>query len=160
MAGILSCLPNVGMAFGRNVISSAEILGVSHASSGNTVWALLFTFGFVANVAYCLYLMITKDTLSQYWNQGDAAQSGVERVNGLDVDWKLLSLRSGRGKARTLGCSGGLAAVYLALHRRGKSLGFMARRVEGCPQPARRLLNLGLLVLIVAVITVALSNSF
>ena len=58
LAGILSCLPNVGMAFGGNVITSAGALGVSQASSGNTVWALLFTLGFVANLAYCLYLMI------------------------------------------------------------------------------------------------------
>ncbi len=28
-AGILSCLPNVGMAFGGNVISAAEALGIS-----------------------------------------------------------------------------------------------------------------------------------
>src|SRR5882757_2134848 len=69
LAGVLSCLPNVGMAFGGNVIRSAVALGVSQASSGNSVWALLFTFGFVANLAYCLYLMISKNTLAQYWNR-------------------------------------------------------------------------------------------
>ena len=52
LAGILSCLPNVGVAFGRSVTSAAEELGVSQASSGNTVWALLFTLGCVANLAY------------------------------------------------------------------------------------------------------------
>ena len=58
---------------------------------------------------------------------GDAAQPRSERLDGLDVDWKLLSLRSRRGKARTLGCSGGLATVYLVLHRHREPLGFMAR---------------------------------
>src|ERR1700730_10002946 len=42
VAGILSCLPNVGMAFGGNVINAAATLGISPGSSGNTVWALLF----------------------------------------------------------------------------------------------------------------------
>src|ERR1700732_2523999 len=45
LAGILSCLPNVGMAFAKNVTDVAETMGVSQASSGNTVWALLFTLG-------------------------------------------------------------------------------------------------------------------
>ena len=37
MAGILSCLPNVGVAFGDNITAAAAALGVSPASSGNTV---------------------------------------------------------------------------------------------------------------------------
>src|SRR6266852_232122 len=51
LAGILSCLPNVGMAFAKKVIGVAETMGASQVSSGNTVWALLFTLGSVANLA-------------------------------------------------------------------------------------------------------------
>src|SRR6478672_5686902 len=40
LAGILSCLPNVGMAFGGNVIAAAGALRISPATSGNTVCAL------------------------------------------------------------------------------------------------------------------------
>ncbi len=68
LAGILSCLPNVGMAFATNVTGVAEALDISRAWSGNTVWALLFTLGSVANLAYCLYLMFRKNTFRQYWN--------------------------------------------------------------------------------------------
>ena len=68
LAGILSCLPNVGVAFGENLTKVALLLGVSRVSSGNTVWALLFTLGCVVNLAYCVYLMIAKKTLGQYWN--------------------------------------------------------------------------------------------
>src|ERR1700675_1610728 len=80
LAGILSCLPNVGMAFGGNVISAAEASGVSRASSGNTVWALLFTLGFVANAAYCLYLMVTRKTLKQYWNRETPRNLGLSAL--------------------------------------------------------------------------------
>src|SRR5260370_26730305 len=58
LAGILSCLPNVGMAFANNLTGVAEAMGVSQASSGDTVWALLFTLGSVANLAYRFYLMV------------------------------------------------------------------------------------------------------
>ncbi len=77
LAGILSCLPNVGMAFGANVIDTAVKLGVSPASSGNTVWALLFTLGFVANLSYCLYQMISKRSLGQYWNRETPRNLGL-----------------------------------------------------------------------------------
>jgi L-rhamnose-H+ transport protein len=83
LAGILSCLPNVGMAFGGNVISSAETLGISQASSGNAVWALLFTFGFVANLVYCLYLMISKHSFGQYWNQETPRNLGLSALMAL-----------------------------------------------------------------------------
>jgi len=51
VAGVLSCLPNIGMAFAGNVTNAAEQLGVSPASAGNTVWALLFTLGCAVNLA-------------------------------------------------------------------------------------------------------------
>ncbi len=129
LAGILSCLPNVGMAFGGNVISAAEASGVSQASSGNTVWALLFTLGFVANAAYCLYLMVTRKTLGTILEPRDAAKSGTERPDGGDVDWEFLSLRSRGREARALGRGGGLAAVHFSVHYCGQPLGLVARRV-------------------------------
>ncbi len=83
LAGMLSCLPNVGMAFGGNVIGSAVALGVSQASAGNTVWALLFTLGCVANLVYCLYLMISKHTLGQYCNPQTPRNLGLSALMAL-----------------------------------------------------------------------------
>jgi L-rhamnose-H+ transport protein len=77
LAGVLSCLPNVGVAFGGNVISAAAKLGVSASSSGNTVWALLFTLGFMVNVTYCLYLMVSRKTLGQYFTRATPRDLGL-----------------------------------------------------------------------------------
>src|SRR5713226_8219378 len=83
LAGVLSCLPNVGMAFGGNVTATAEKLGVSQASSGNTVWALLFTFGCAVNLAYCGYLMLTRKTWWQYWNLETPRNLGLSALMAL-----------------------------------------------------------------------------
>lgn len=159
-AGILSCLPNVGMAFGGNVIQAAGSLGVSPASSGNTVWALLFTLGCVANLVYCLYLMITRRTLGQYWNRE------TPRNLALSVAMALMWIGSfylyGAGAAK-LGRWGAIAGWPLFISMSivvGNLWGLWRGEWQGAPALARRLLNQGLLVLIVAVITVALSNSF
>jgi L-rhamnose-H+ transport protein len=160
LAGILSCLPNVGMAFGGNVISSAVALGVSRASAGNTVWALLFTLGFVANLAYCLYLMVSKHTLSQYWNRETLRNLELSALMALM--WIGSFYLYGAGAAR-LGRWGAVVGWPLFISLSivvGNLWGLWRGEWQGAPAAARRLLNQGLLVLIVAVITVALSNSF
>jgi len=160
LAGILSCLPNVGVAFGRNVVSAAESLGVSPAASGNTVWALLFTFGFVANVTYCLYLIITRKTLAQYWNPETPRNLGLSALMALM--WIGSFYLYGAGAAR-LGRWGVVVGWPLFISLSiivGNLWGLWLGEWRGAPAAARRRLNLGLLILIVAVITVALSNSF
>ncbi len=159
-AGILSCLPNVGMAFGGNVIQAATALGVSSASSGNTVWALLFTLGCIANLAYCLCLMISNRTLGHYWNRETPRNLGLSA--GMALMWIGSFYLYGAGAAK-LGRWGAVAGWPLFISLSivvGNLWGLWRGEWRGAPAHARRLLNQGLLVLIVAVITVAISNSF
>ncbi len=157
-AGVLSCLPNVGVAYGGNVISAALKLGVSASSSGNTVWALLFTFGCVVNLAYCLYLMVSRKTLGQYF------RSTTPRNLGLSVLMASMWIGSfylyGAGAARL----GGLGIVvgwplFISLSIAvGNIWGLWRGEWKGSPRDARRLLTQGLAVLMVAIVTLAVSN--
>jgi L-rhamnose-H+ transport protein len=159
LAGILSCLPNVGVAFGKNLTQAAEALGVSPSNSGNTVWALLFTMGCLANLAYCLYLMISKKTLGQYWNQETPRNLSLSAVMALM--WIGSFYLYGAGAAR-LGHWGVVAGwpLFISLSIvTGNLWGLWRGEWQGSSASARRLLNYGLLVLIAAVILVALSNS-
>jgi len=158
-AGILSCLPNVGIAFGGNVIRSAETLGVSQASAGNTVWALLFTLGFVANLAYCVYLMISKKTVGAYCNRETPRNLGLTALMALM--WIGSFYLYGAGAAR-LGRWGAVVGwpLFISLSIvMGNIWGLWRGEWRDAPAFARRSLNRGLVILIVAVITVALSNS-
>ncbi|HEX3354185.1 MAG TPA: L-rhamnose/proton symporter RhaT [Terriglobales bacterium] len=160
LAGILSCLPNVGVAFGGSVTRAASAMGVSQAWSGNTVWALLFTFGFVANVTYCLYLMISRKTFGQYWSRETPRNLGLGAL--MAVMWIGSFYLYGAGAAK-LGRWGVIVGWPLFISLSivvGNLWGLWKGEWRGAPPAARRLLNQGLLVLIVAVITVALSNSF
>jgi L-rhamnose-H+ transport protein len=160
LAGILSCLPNVGVAFGGGAVSAAESLGVSRTASGNTVWALLFTFGFVANVTYCLYLMITRKTLAQYWNQEAPRDLGLSALMALMWIGSFYLYGAGAAKLGRWGLVVGWPLFISLSIIVGNLWGLWRDEWRGAPPAARRLLNQGLLILIVAVITVALSNSF
>jgi L-rhamnose-H+ transport protein len=157
-AGILSCLPNVGVAFGGNVIQAAVSLGVSPASSGNTVWALLFTLGCVANLAYCLYLIISKRTLGQYRNRETPRNLGL--CAGMALMWIGSFYLYGAGAAK-LGRWGAIAGWPLFISLSivvGNLWGLWRGEWQGAPALSRQMLNQGLLVLIAAVLTVAFSN--
>jgi L-rhamnose-H+ transport protein len=160
LAGILSSLPNVGMAFGGSVTRAAEALGISQASSGNTVWALLFTLGFVANVTYCLYLMLTRKTLGQYWNRETPRNLGLSALMALMWIGSFYLYGAGAAKLGRWGVVVGWPLFISLSIVVGDLWGLWRGEWQGAPAAARRLLNQGLLVLIVAVIIVALSNSF
>lgn len=159
LAGILSCLPNVGVAFGKNLMQTAAAHGVSASSSGNTVWALLFTMGCVANLAYCLYLMISKKTLGQYWNPETARNLGLSAAMALMWIGSFYLYGAGASRLGRLGVIAGWPLFISLSIVTGNLWGLWNGEWREASAPARRQLNLGLLVLIVAVVVIALSNS-
>jgi len=159
LAGILSCLPNVGMAFAKNVTGVAETMGVSQASSGNTVWALLFTLGSVANLAYCLYLMFSKNTFREYWNAEAPRNLILSALMALMWIGSFYLYGAGAARLGRWGLVAGWPLFISISIVTGNIWGLWRGEWQGAPPSARRLLNLGLVILIVAVIVVALSNS-
>ncbi|MFC1620456.1 L-rhamnose/proton symporter RhaT [Candidatus Neomarinimicrobiota bacterium] len=159
LAGILSCLPNVGMAFGTKVIDAAKASGVSDTFAGNAVWALFFTMGFIVNFGYCLYLMIARKNL------GSLSSPESKRNLGLGALMAFMWIGSfylyGISTAN-LGRWGVIIGwpVFIALSIVvGNLWGLWRGEWKGAPVAAKSLLRTGMLVLIVAVITIAISNS-
>jgi len=159
LAGILSCLPNVGMAFATNVTGVAEALDISRAWSGNTVWALLFTLGSVANLAYCLYLMFRKNTFRQYWNAETPRNLSLSALMALMWIGSFYLYGAGAARLGRWGLVAGWPLFISISIVTGNIWGLWRGEWQGAPVSARRLLNLGLVILIVAVIVVAISSS-
>lgn len=159
LAGVLSCLPNVGVAFGSSVIQSAEQMGISSTVSGNAIWALLFTLGCVVNVLYCTYLMITKGSFAAYWSSEFARNFGLSAW--MATMWIGSFYLYGTGASR-LGRWGVVVGwpLFISLSIvTGNLWGLSKGEWLGASPQARRLLSAGLGVLIAAVVVIALSNS-
>ena len=160
LAGVLSCLPNVGVAFAGNVINAAARLGISPSSSGNTVWALLFTLGFAVNFAYCLYLMIRRKTLGRYLTSATPRNFGLSAL--MAGMWVGSFYLYGAAAAR-LGRLGVVVGwpLFISLSIAvGNVWGLWRGEWRGSPAPSRRLLNQGLGILMMAILTLAVSNLF
>jgi L-rhamnose-H+ transport protein len=158
-AGILSCFPNVGMAFGTNMIDTAKELGTSATFAGNSVWALFFTVGFVVNCGYCLYLMIKKNNLKNYFNPESSKNIGLGVL--MAVMW-IGSFYLYGMSASMLGKLGVVVGwpLFIALSIViGNLWGIWRGEWKGAPQKARSLLTKGLSVLLIAVLVIGISNS-
>ena len=158
LAGVLSCLPNVGVAYAGNIIGAAAKLGVSASSSGNSVWALLFTCGCMVNMGYCLYLMVRRKTLGQYFSRATPRNLGLSAL--MAAMWIGSFYLYGAGAAR-LGHLGVVVGwpLFISLSIAvGNIWGLWRGEWKGSPRDARRLLNQGLAILLVAIITLAVSN--
>jgi L-rhamnose-H+ transport protein len=158
-AGILSCLPNVGIAFGENLIEAAKAFGTPETFAGNASWALFFTVGFLVNIAYCLYLMIKRRTLKNYFNRESGRNIGLSTL--MAVLWIGSFYLYGMGAAK-LGRWGIIVGWPLFISLSivvGNLWGIWRGEWKDVPRKARSLLNFGILILCAAVIVIAISNS-
>ena len=159
LAGVLSCLPNVSVAFGGSVVKSADLLGVPPTVAGNAIWALLFTLGCVVNIAYCLYLMVTKRTLAAYWNAEFPRNFGLSALMALMWIGSFYLYGASASRLGRWGVVVGWPLFISLSIVTGNLWGLSKGEWLGASPKARRLLNAGLGVLVAAVVTVALSNS-
>lgn len=158
-AGILSCLPNVGMAFGENIIEAAKKQGIPGTYAGNTVWALFFTVGFIVNFSYCLYLMIRRRNLKEYSNPGSLKNIGLSAL--MAFMWIGSFYLYGMGAAE-LGKWGVIVGwpLFICLSIVvGNLWGIWRGEWKNAPARARSLLNTGIIILMLAVVVIAISNS-
>lgn len=160
LAGVLSCLPNIGMAFGTNVINAAKELGISNTFAGNAVWALFFTMGFIVNFGYCTYLMIKRNNLKDYKSPETGRNIGLGMLMAFMWIGSFYLYGMSAGKLGKWGVIVGWPLFISLSIVVGNLWGIWRGEWKGAPAHARSLLNWGLLVLIFAVIVIAISNLF
>jgi L-rhamnose-H+ transport protein len=158
-AGVLSCLPNVGMALAGPLISSAQARGVSRNLSANAVWALFFSVGFLINFLYCLTRIAANGSLKEYL--GPHAARNLLLCGAMALMWigsfHLYGLASSG-----LGSWGAVAGWPLFISTSilvGNVWGLWRGEWRQATRGSRSLLFSGLAVLLLAIVSVAWSNT-
>jgi L-rhamnose-H+ transport protein len=158
VSGCLSCLPNIGLAYGTTTMAAARRLGASPAFTGDAVWSVFFTFGSLVNVAYCFRLM--------YRNKNLGTLVDVKYVGNrcwsvaMGLMWIASFYLYGLGAA-LLGRSGStigwpiLVSVSIAV---GVLCGLGKGEWQGAPARARTLLWGGLALIVLAVLIIPLGE--
>jgi L-rhamnose-H+ transport protein len=158
-AGILSALPNVGVAFGSSVIEAAKAAGTSNALAGNVVWALFFTMGFIVNFGYCLYLMITRKNFKSLTVSESKGNFGLGALMALLWIGSFYIYGISAANLGRLGVVVGWPLFISLSIVVGNLWGLWRGEWKGAPKTASSMLKYGLLILVIAVVVIAYSNT-
>jgi L-rhamnose-H+ transport protein len=83
LAGVLSPLVNIALAFGSPMMSRAAQLGVGPANQANVIWPPLLTATMVPYLAYCFYLLRKNRSLRLFTLPGTGLYWVLGAVMGL-----------------------------------------------------------------------------
>lgn len=158
-AGILSCLPNVGASFGSSLTEAAKEMGTPAFMAGNAVWALFYTVGFIPNAAYTLYLLSKNKTFGSF------------KINtAKNIFWCLLMSLMWIGSFYLYGTgavkmgSWGLILgwpLFISLSIVvGNLWGYWRGEWNGADSKAKKMLNYGTFIIILAMILLGVCNFF
>lgn len=159
LSGILASMLNLAMAFGRDIAAHAVELGASVSNAANAIWVLAVAFGAIANVGYCVFLLIRNRTGSvlrapnsvSHWLMGTLM--GAVWFAGITV--------YGRGAA-ALGAWGAVLGwpVFIAVMiLTANIVGWLTGEWRGAARRARQTMLAGLAVLGAGVFVIGYSGT-
>lgn len=157
-SGVLSCLPNIGLAYGTKTVEAARLLGASPEFAGDAVWLIFFTFGGIVNTLYCCWLISRHKSMKALFASDRIANWSWALAMG--AMWIASFYLYGIGAAR-LGRSGAtigwpiLVSVSIAV---GVVCGLGKGEWDGASARARNLLWGGLTLIVLAVVIIPLGK--
>ncbi len=158
ISGFTSCLPNLGAAFSHDITRIAIEHGAGQAMAGNVIWSLFFTAGSLVNIGYCLFVLVKGRELKAFINEHKTMNWGL--ILGMSAMWIGSFYAYGYG-AVVLGDLGLVVGWPLLVSLSiviGNLWGIFRGEWTEDPHKARKTLNLGIFVLIGAVLIIAASN--
>lgn len=159
LAGVFSCFTNVGFALSKNLIQMARDLGTSDLWTGNSVWAILFSAGGIANLIYCGYLFKKNKSFSCYFEKGSIVN--LLLIALMSLMWIGSFAIYGYG-ARKMGSWGTVIgwSVFIALSIAiGGFWGIIQKEWVGTTMKTRKLAYYGIYILLAAIVVFAYSGT-
>jgi L-rhamnose-H+ transport protein len=156
-AGILSCLPNIGLSFGKSLIDVALKQGASDFIAVNAVWALFFMAGFIPNAIYTICLLYKNKSFNQF-----KLSIGRNSLLGFLMAFMWIgSFYLYGGSTLKLGTWGSIIGWPLFISLSiiiGYLWGLAKSEWKGVSVQSKSKLNQGLLVIFSAVVIIAICN--
>jgi len=157
-AGVLSCLPNVGLNNEAALTASAIRQGAAPGMAANAAWVVQFTAGFAVNFLYCVFMAIKRRNLGLVRLE---SIRNLALVAAMALMWIGSFYFYGMGAAR-MGRWGAIAGwpIFISLSILVGNLWGISRGEWRSALPrARTQLNRGLIAVLVAVVIFALSSA-
>jgi L-rhamnose-H+ transport protein len=160
LSGVFSAMLNFSFTFGKELQDRSASLGATASASANPIWSLALTAGFLANVAYCVYLLNKNRSWHLFSGPGTPVVYWVGAVL-MGLLWFGGVAAYGIGAA-SLGALGGIVGwpVLMAMTVIAANvLGAVTGEWRGASRRSRRYWWAGVASLVVAVYVIALGST-
>lgn len=159
MAGVLSCLFNIGYAYSARLAEQAKELGTPEMFASTAVWLPFLTVGCIVNAGYSLWLMARRKTAREFVGPDFGRNLGLGCLMGLLWIGGVYLYSIGASFLGSWGVVVGWVLFMSSVILTGNLWGIFKGEWKGAPAKARTLLNRGLIVLMIAIVIVAYSNT-
>jgi L-rhamnose-H+ transport protein len=160
LSGVFSSMLNFAFVFGEEMRQLSLQAGTSTAMSGNAIWALAVSTGFLANAGYCFYLLSKNHT----WGVFVEKPAGAGYALGaalMGVLWYSGLVAYGMG-ADALGTLGGIVGwpVFMSVDIiAGIAWGFLGGEWKGASRRSLGYCITGILTLFLAIGVISFGNA-
>jgi L-rhamnose-H+ transport protein len=159
LSAICSSAINIGFVFSKPLVNNALASGAPDNWAGNAVWALLFSFGGIVNIIYCLYLMGKNKSSKAFRSEGSFKNFIL--LFFMSLMWIGSFILYGVG-ATMMGSWGTVIgwAVYMALSiAMGNFWGIVQGEWKGASNLTKGLMARGVVIIIFAIFILAYSGT-
>jgi L-rhamnose-H+ transport protein len=157
-SGVFSAFGNLGLTFAGEITKRALALGVPEANAPNAVWTLLTLPLFLCNSGYSLFLLRKNRTGRRFRLSGNAGNYVLALSMGLLWMGGLALYGSGTRKLGAFGTSLGFAIFMSSTVLIASTLGILTGEWRNAPAKARRQMGFGVLLLLIAICSLAAMN--
>ncbi len=159
LSGILSPMLNFAFLFGDELKNRAARAGAGAAMAANPVWSLAVTSGFVANAAYCLYLL----RKNRAWSRFGSGGAPGYWLGGSLMGWLWFGGIALYGMGATaLGTLGGIVGwpAFMAVNiSTGYAWGLVTGEWKGASRRSLRYSWAGIVILLVSIYVISRGNA-
>ena len=160
LSGVFSSMLTFAFVFGGELQDYSAHAGASAAMSGNAIWALAVSCGFLPNAAYCLYLLNKNHTWSVYREKSTGLAFALgATLMGLLWYSGLVVYGMGTAALGTLGKIVGWPVFMSVDIIAGIGWGFLGGEWKGASRTALAYCLAGLAILFLAIGVISFGNA-
>ncbi len=158
-SGALSACLNFGFAFGAGISLRAQQLGNSPLASVYPLLAIMLSAGYLANVAYCAFLLTRSRSWALYAQPAARGHWPLGVLMGLLVFGGILLYGLGAERLGPLGTSAGWGLSMAMMIVSANTAGFLTGEWKGAGRLAIRRMLSGGALLLAAILILGAANS-
>lgn len=150
-AGLLSAVFNIGFALARPIADIGMRAGLDEFSSTNLIWVVMLASGSVANLGFCLYLLLKNRSFPKFAQRGGARLYPLALLMGLLWGGSIFVYGAAVPRLGTLGTSIGWPLSLATGLLLANAIGLVLGEWKKASQNARNFLFTGIGILLIAI---------